>query len=411
MKIKIYSFTIALLTISSLSFSQEVTKDSVVTENSDKYKVVTNKFFDNWFLGAGGGVQILFGDHDKQMQTKDRLTPAFNVSLGKWFTPGVGIRAGYTGNKLKGLTHNNSAISGGSLKTHSTGEIYQDVKNAGDKGYLEVQEFNYNHIHGDILFNVANIFGGYRENRFYTIAPFVGIGWAWVNDAPKTRQPSINVGLYNAFRLSSAFNLTLDLRGSLVKDDFEGEVGGRKEEGIVAGTLGLAYNFKKRNWDREKVVTISTYDETELNALRERVNKLANDNDALRKQLAESANKDITDVKIEKNILISPILVTFPINESTVSNEARVNLGFFAKAIKEGKSNVVYNISGYADKGTGSPATNERLSKARAEAIYNVLVKEFGVPASQLTTSHYGGVDNMYYNDPRLSRAVIVLGN
>lgn len=69
------------------------------------------------------------------------------------------------------------------------------------------------------------------------------------------------------------------------------------------------------------------------------------------------------------------------------------------------------HISGYADKGTGSPATNERLSKARAEAIYNVLVNEFGVPASQLTTSHYGGVDNMYYDDPRLSRAVIVLGN
>ena len=88
-----------------------------------------------------------------------------------------------------------------------------------------------------------------------------------------------------------------------------------------------------------------------------------------------------------------------------------LNLGFFAKVIKVGKSNVVYNISGYADKGTGTPATNERLSKERAEAIYNVLVREFGVPASQLTISNYGGVENMYYNDPRLSRAVIVLGN
>lgn len=109
--------------------------------------------------------------------------------------------------------------------------------------------------------------------------------------------------------------------------------------------------------------------------------------------------------------MVVPILVAFPINKSTISNEARVNLGFFAKAIKEGKSNVVYQISGYADKGIGSKAINERLSRESAEAVYNVLVRELGVPASKLMMSHHGGVDNMYYDDPRLSRAVIVLGN
>lgn len=404
-----YGLLAALLSITTNSFAQtEVRRDTVVTEINDPYKVVTNKFFDNWFLGVAGGAQILFGDHDKQMQLKDRFTPAFNASLGKWFTPGVAVRGGYTGYKLKGLTHN----SWTSAKTHSTGEIYQDVKNKGDLGVLEVQKFNYNHLHADVMFNIPNILGGYREKRFYTIAPYAGFGWTWVtSEEPKTSEPSINLGLYNAFRLSNAFNLTLDFRGSLVKDNFDGEVGERKEEGIVSGTLGIVYNISKRNWDKEKVVKILTYDETELNALRDRVNQLANDNDALKKQLADASSPAITDVKIEKNILVAPILVTFPINKSTVSNEARVNLGFFAKAIKDGKSNVVYNISGYADKGTGTPATNERLSRERAEAIYNVLVREFGVPASQLTTSNLGGVDNMYYDDPRLSRAVIVLGN
>ena len=402
--------TLALMGLSTYSFAQSNTpkRDTLVTELNDKYKVVTNKFFDNWFIGASGGAQIYFGDHDKQMQTKDRLTPALNFYLGKWFSPGIGFRAGYTGYKLKGLTHNNWS----SAKTHSTGEIYQDVKNKGDLGVLEVQKFDYNHLHGDVLFNMTNIIGGYKENRFYNLSPYFGFGWAWVtSEEPKTSEPTINIGFYNAFRLSSAFNLTLDVRGSLVKDSFDGEIGERKEEGIVAGTLGLAYNIGKRKWDKERIVEILTYDEAELNALRDRVNKLANDNDALKKQLAEASTPSITDVKIEKSVLVAPILVTFPINKSTVSNEARVNLGFFAKAIKEGKSNVVYNISGYADRGTGTKATNERLSRERAEAIYNVLVREFGVSASQLTISHHGGVDNMYYDDPRLSRAVIVLGN
>lgn len=49
------------------------------------------------------------------------------------------------------------------------------------------------------------------------------------------------------------------------------------------------------------------------------------------------------------------------------------------------------------------------MSKARAEAVYNCLVKEFGVPTSQLRVTYEGGVDNMYYDDPRVSRAVITV--
>lgn len=406
MNSKIYSLSFIFMSIVSITFAQNTSKrDTVITDIDDKYKVVTNRFFDNWFIGGGGGAQFIFGDHDKQMQFKDRLTPAINFYLGKWFSPGLGFRGGYTGYKLKGLTHPWDPFA-----THSTGEKYQDVKNVADLNILEVQKFKYNHLHGDVLFNLSNIFSGYKGERFLNTSFFAGFGWGWVNEEPAESEPSINLGFYNTFRLSNALNLTLDLRGSLFKDDFDGEPGARKEDGVVAATMGLAYNIGKRVWDKERIVEILTYDEAELNMLRDRVNKLANDNEALNKQLADANSKDITDVKIEKNILVAPILVTFPINKSIISNEARVNLGFFAKAIKEGKTNVVYNISGYADKGTGTPATNERLSRERAEAIYNLLIREFGVSPLQLTISYYGGVDNMYYNDPRLSRAVILLG-
>ena len=410
MNMKRFCLSLVFIGLIICSYGQSSTtkRDTVISESKDRYKVVTNHYFDNLFIGVSGGMQILIGDHDKQMQFKDRLTPAVNAYLGKWFTPGIGVRAGYTGYKLKGLTHNNWT----SARTHSTDEIYQDVKIAADLGQLEVQKFDYNHVHGDVLFNLSNIFAGYKANRFYNISPYLGVGWAWVTSAePKTSEPTINLGIYNSFRLSNSFNLSVDFRGAMMKDDFDGELGGRKEEGIVSGTFGIVYNISNRNWTKEREVKVLTYDETELNALRDRVNKLANDNDALKKQITESSNPSITDLKIEKNVLLAPILITFPLNKSVVSNEARVNLGFFAKAIKEGKSNVVYSISGYADKGTGSVATNERLSRDRAEAIYNVLVREFGVPSSQLTISHHGGVENMYYDDPRLSRAVIVLGN
>ena len=104
-------------------------------------------------------------------------------------------------------------------------------------------------------------------------------------------------------------------------------------------------------------------------------------------------------------------LVTFQIGKSKLSNEARANLGLLAEVIKEADPNAVYTITGYADAGTGSKKINERLSKERAQAVYDCLVKEFGVSEKQLRMEYKGGVDNMFYDDPRLSRAVITRSN
>ena len=79
-----------------------------------------------------------------------------------------------------------------------------------------------------------------------------------------------------------------------------------------------------------------------------------------------------------------------------------------AKAIKDLNNDVVYTISGYADAATGNAEINNRLSKERAQAVYNCLVNEYGVNAEQFTVESHGGVNNMFYDNPRLSRATIV---
>lgn len=377
------------------SQSVESVKDTVVQQSTDKYKVETNRFFDNWFIGAGAGAQIFFSDHDKQLKFGDRLTPGFEFYLGKSFSPGIAVRLAANGYKLKGLTQNGA---------HSTGEVFDASKR------LSKQEFKYYNLHGDVLFNLTNIISGYREDRVYSLSPYIGLGWMHTWDKPVESGISANIGILNSFRISDGLDITVDFRGSLVDDKFDGEVGGRKWDGLLTGALGLKYTFKKRNWDRSST-TVIRYSDKELNALRDQLNTLANDNEILRKQLAQAGNKSVTDVVVEKNIIVAPVLLTFPINKSVVSNEMRVNLGFLAKVIKEGRAQVKYRVTGYADKGTGSKKTNERLSKERAQAIYNVLVKEFDVPPSQIEVSHEGGVDNMFYDDPRLSRAVITIAN
>ena len=48
------------------------------------------------------------------------------------------------------------------------------------------------------------------------------------------------------------------------------------------------------------------------------------------------------------------------------------------------------------------------MAKNRAKNVFRVLTEEFGVPASQLVLDDKGGVENMFYDDPQLSRSVII---
>lgn len=384
----------ALLLVTGMSvyaqedFSKSIKTTTTIVENADKYKVETNRFWSNWFVTAGGGALIFFGDHNMQMKFGDRLSPALDIGFGKWFTPGIGVRFMYSGLTIKGATQNGS---------HSTGKVYDASQ------WLDEQKFDFMNIHGDVLFNASNLLCGYNEKRFWSVTPYVGLGWILTWETPRARNFNASIGLINSFRLSSAFDLNMDVRGTATKDEFDGE---RKEEGLLSVTVGVTYKFPRRTWGRSTVKTI-TFSDEELRLMREQLKAMNDENNRLKNELVETSNK-VTERVVETNILSAPYLVTFQISRYALSNEARVNIGFQAKIMKENK-NAVYTIIGYADKGTGTKEFNQFLSKSRAEAVYNCLVNEFGVPASQLKITYEGGVDNMFYDDPRVSRAVITV--
>ena len=359
----------------------------------DKHKVETNRFWDNWFISVGGGAQTYFGDHNRQMSFGDRLSPALDIAVGKWFTPGIGVRMMYSGLSVKGATQSG---------VHSNGK---PISGKPWEGYwLKEQEIDFFNLHGDVLFNLSNLFCGYSETRFWNCSPYIGLGWMRAWESPSANEVSANVGILNSFRLSSALDINLDIRGTLVNDRFDGEVGGRKEEGLFAATVGVTYKLPKRNWNRSHTVVM--YDNASLNELREKVNAMSAENARLQQAIAEG-NKSEAETIVRKMEVAAPNLVTFSIGKSQLSRESRVNLGFLAKVIKTTDPNAVYTITGYADAGTGTDAVNTRLSRERAQAVYDCLVNEYGISSSQLRIDHKGGVDNMFYDDPRLSRAVI----
>lgn len=378
----------------------------------EKYRVMTNKFWNNWFVSVGGGAQIYFGDHDRQASFGDRIAPNLDIAVGKWFTPGVGVRLMYSGLQAKGATKLENNTSGEDV-AHGTGEPLDGVKGQLNGGYeLQHSKFDMMNLHADVLFNLSNLLCGYNEDRFYNFTAYAGIGWGRVFKSPNAKEVTANVGILNTFRLCDALLLNLDIRGMFVNDRFDGELGtnlnGNSDgEGLLSASIGLTYRIKGKNsqygWNTTK--TVYRYDETALNEMRNRVDQLTRDNEALRKALKDCESQE--KIKPIVNRIASANLVTFKINKTKLSNEARANLGMLAEVIKKGDSNAVYTITGYADNGTGTAKINERLSKGRADAVYDCLVNEFGVNPSQLKKDYKGGVDNMFYDDPRLSRAVI----
>ena len=45
-----------------------------------------------------------------------------------------------------------------------------------DDGYYK-QRFDYMNLHGDVMFNLNALFGGYNQHRVYEIIPYVGAGF------------------------------------------------------------------------------------------------------------------------------------------------------------------------------------------------------------------------------------------
>ena len=353
----------------------------------------------NWFLSIGAGPQIFFGDHDRQCKLGDRISPALDFSVGKWFSPNIGVRLMYSGLSAKGATQtwNNSGTGG----FYNTGKPVPG-KDTHDYGYLYKSDFDFLTLHADVLFDLTNIIGGYNSRRVYGCAPYVGVGWGHVYSKPHQNSVIGNVGVYNMFHLGKGFDINLDLRATITNDSFDGEVGRRDFDGIFSVTAGVSYTFKPRGW-KTRMVKVVEYDNEAVNDLRRQVAELIAANEKLEREMAGKTVDHKTVVNVGGKYLIY-----FPINVSELSNADRAQLEQVADMIKNSPKGSVYTVVGYADKSTGNAEINETLSRDRAQSVRNYLVNQFGIPADRLDVKWMGGVGNMFFNDPALSRVVII---
>lgn len=354
----------------------------------------TNRFFDNIFIGVAGGVNIYHGENDSYGSFGKRLAPALDLNVGKWFTPSVGARIGYSGINAKGWTSGPTTYAKGLVE----GNIYKE-------------KFGVSYLHGDFLWNFSNAVSGYKETRTWNFVPFVGAGWARsYGNGIFDNEIAVSVGLLNNIRLCNLLDLTLEARHMIVNERFDHVVRGSKGEGMTSVTLGLTFKLNRRGFKRVQPTPVPDY-----TPYMERIKALESDNAALagknRTLLAENEGlrerEPETKTVTVSAVSASPVVLFFPIGKATLDKKEQTNLEFYVKHAIQADKNKTFTLIGSADKATGSRELNQKLSEKRMQYVYDLLVNKYGIPAARLVKKAEGDTNNRFA-DPELNRAVVI---
>lgn len=377
---------LAVAGLSSVAMAQNGKFENIPSE---KYSVFTNTFWDNWFISAGVGAEMLIGNGDAHYGIGDRISPTFNVGVGKWFTPGLGLRLQYSGYEAKGARK-------------GFGSYAKGLPDA--SGYYD-QKFHYMNLHGDVLFNLNALLSGYNPDRVYEIIPYLGAGFTHsYSGVDKSQALAINAGIINKFRVSPSLDVNVELSGMVAQNKFDRELGGHHDfDGVLSATVGVTYRFKVRGFEKP-IASKDLISEAELRDMRNRMNNLASENRNLKDQLSKKPN--VVAETVVKNVGdVTPHMVFFKINSSKISDKEMANIGLLADYMKK-YPELKIQLFGYADKATGTSTYNQELSAKRAKAVANALVEQFGISKDRIATEGEGGVDK--FQKIYLNRMVLV---
>ncbi len=341
-----------------------------------KYSVATNSFWSNWFIQVGGNWNAWYSgeEHGKNLASspveKFRSNPGAAFAIGKWFTPGLGLRT-----KVQGIW----------------GKTVTDDNNAGNGNKYWVLDEH-------IMFNLSNLLMGYNEDRVWNVVPFVGggIGRTMTHNLYAM---NLSAGIQSTWKVSKLLNIYLEGGWNRFEGDIDGnELVTRTNRGWdchdnnLYAEVGLTFNLGKATWNKvPDVDALKAQYQNEIDGLRNQLNDANAENDRLRNMLANQPKAE-TPAAV-KEFVQTPISVFFNLNKTNIASQKDlVNVQALAKYAKENNSKLLVN--GYADSATGKPAHNQWLSEERAKTVAGELQK-MGIDSSNITTKGNGGVDEL----------------
>ncbi len=357
---------------------------SVLKELPGKVHYYSESNKNNWFMSLGAGGQTFFTEH----QGKQRYTLAMDFAIGKWISPVWGMRL---------------SAMGGALHTN----YYYDAN--------VMTHMRYAAVYLDVMWDMFNTFNGYKEDRVFSIIPFMGAGGIYsFHNTPygkKTYAFPVTAGIKLNFCLSHYIDLFFEGRGVLIGDHFNGIVQNTEVDGIVSVVGGLTFKFGK-----ERFKPYNAYaDQLVISELNSRVN-------TLRRQLNDCQSREVECPPCPEPVVQEKVVersacgqeltssVAFSINSSEVSEKEMVNVYNIAQWMKNNPTCQV-TIIGYADKNTGTSQYNKELSQRRAETVRDILVNQYSINSSRIKIIAQGSESQLYPNNNDWNRIVVFSGS
>ena len=346
----------------------------------------TLEFRPHWSLNVQGGVAHTRGESE----FSTLLSPAAQLSATYRFHHAMGVRFGFGGWQGKGAA----------------------LLPEGYQGYA----YQFAQLNADYILDLAGVFGGFNHKR--VVSPYilagVGAGYGFNNEqaAPYKDQleyywdskifaPVGRAGLGIDFRLGECVSLGIEGNTNILSDKFNS----KKAENVdwkFNVLAGLSFRFGKNTRPSvayaEKVAAEAAAAAAAEAAARAEAERLAAEKAAAEKAAAEKAAREKAEAErlaAEKaaaeraaKAAENSDNVFFTIGSTYIRKAEDAKLVKLAEWMK---ANPDFNVSlvGYADRETGTPKGNEKLSAARAKVVKDRLVK-LGVEESRIMTAYKG---------------------
>ena len=368
-----------MIALAFVGFAMNAAAQGTTEVPVHKHKVVTNTFGANWFIQAGANFNASYTSQEncgnKNPFSVDRGTFGFDVAIGKWHTPGLGLRTKFQGLWAKQVNTRNDHKS-----------------------------YKFWNVHEDVMFNFSNLFFGYNEKRVWNFIPYLGLGLTSTIE-PNNLEFSYNAGILNTFRVRDRFAINFEVYTAWMEGNFDNAVAdpygshekftARHWDKQVGVSVGVTYQLsRKHNWDKAPdVEALMAMNQEQIDALNASLREQQDENARLRDLLANQ--KPVTNnanESVEKLVCTSQS-VFFNIGSAKIaSRKDLVNVQEVADYAKANGKKIL--VVGYADSKTGKPDFNQSLSEKRAQAVVNELVK-MGVSRDQIVVESKGGVNNL----------------
>ena len=356
-----------------------------VSAQEAKTEYVHNPY---WYIQVQGGAQYTLGEID----FKDLISPNVQVSLGRQFTPIFGARLSVN------AWQSRVGAEYASTPTYVVGEGTVTPGLVTPGGTVK-GKWMYVAPGIDFTVNLSNVICGYNPNRIFNVSAFIGgganIGWGYdkesnwenygliANHAAKGN-PSFEyawtgtkvrgygrAGLAADFRVSEAVSLGLEVNANTLSDHYNGK-NASNWDWYFNALAGIKINLGKTHTTR----TIEAPKPVER---------------VVEKVVEKIIEKPCPPVEAPKPVVKEPFRrdVFFSINKTAVTKQEQVKVKEVADYLNANPDATV-EVTGYADRGTGNPRINSRLSEQRAKSVFNMLTKQYKIAASRIKVDFKG---------------------